>query len=136
LKARAWLREEGEDLEMFFAEKKEYICALIILGIASLELLKISNAYLIYGALLMIFRFSWVFIVSVPVGIVMTITGYIPYQFDHAGIYIVCCIFAWISIPVIVKYSKGMHFAKRLLYIYIIPQLIMGVAIAIYPPFH
>jgi len=75
--------------------------------------------------------------VGVPVGIVMAIMGYIPYQFDHAGIlYIVCCIFAWISIPVIVKYSKGMHFAKRLLYIYIIPQLIMGVAIAIYPPFH
>ncbi|MCW3136488.1 MAG: hypothetical protein N2V77_06095 [Canidatus Methanoxibalbensis ujae] len=102
-----------------------------------LELLKISNAYPIYSALLMILCFSWIFIVGVPVVIVMTIMGYTPYQFDHAGIlYIVCCIFAWISIPVIVKYSKGMHFAKRLLYIYIIAQLIMGVAIAIYPPFH
>lgn len=117
--------------------KKEYICDLIIFGIGSLELLKISYAYHIYGALLMVFCFGWVFMVGVPVGIVMAIMGYIPYQFDHAGIlYIVCCIFAWISIPVIVKYSKGMHFAKRLLYIYIIPQLIMGVAIAIYPPFH
>jgi len=113
--------------------KKEYICDLIIFGIASLELLKISYAYHIYGALLMVFCIGWVFMVGVPVAIM----GYIPYQFDHAGIlYIVCCIFAWISIPVIVKYSKGMHFAKRLLYIYIIPQLIMGVAIAIYPPFH
>ena len=98
--------------------KKEYICDLIIFGIASLELLKISYAYRIYGALLMVFCFGWVFMVGVPVGIVMAIMGYIPYQFDHAGIlYIVCCIFAWISIPVIVKYSKGMHFAKRLLYI-------------------
>jgi len=39
--------------------KKEYICDLIIFGIASLELLKISYAYRIYGALLMVFCFGW-----------------------------------------------------------------------------
>ncbi|RLI47982.1 MAG: hypothetical protein DRP09_21865, partial [Candidatus Thorarchaeota archaeon] len=55
--------------------KEEYICDLIILGIASLELLKISNAYPIYSALLMILCFGWIFIVGVPVVIVMTIMG-------------------------------------------------------------
>jgi len=79
--------------------KKEYICP----------------NYPIYGALLMIPCFSWIFIVGILVGIIITIMGYIPYQYDHVGIYIVCYIFAWISIPVIVKYSKGMVFAKRLL---------------------
>jgi hypothetical protein len=55
---------------------------------------------------------------------------------NYPIIYTICCIFGWISIPIIVKYSKGMPFTKRFIYIYIIPQLIVGIAQVIHPPIH
>jgi hypothetical protein len=50
--------------------------------------------------------------------------------------YTICCILAWLSIPIILKYSKGISFIKRLIYIFIIPPLIMGIAFTIYYPLH
>ena len=117
--------------------KKEYICDLIIFGIASLELLKISYAYHIYGALLMVFCFGWVFMVGVPVGIVMAIMGYIPYQFDHAGYSLYSLLYLCMDFNSCnSEVFKRDAFCKKAVIHYIIPQLIMGVAIAIYPPFH
>ena len=65
----------------------------------------------------------------------------LPSHFGHVYmgmeyIYPIFCILGWLSVPIIVKYSKGLHPVKRLIYIYIIPQLIMGIAIMLQFPFY
>ena len=68
----------------------------------------------------------------------------LPYCFSHAYfgvhgteyIYPIFCILGWLSVPIIVKYSNGLHPVKRLIYIYILPQLIMGIALVLQFPFY
>ena len=65
----------------------------------------------------------------------------LPYQFSYVYIktgyiYPIFCILGWLSVPIIVKYSKGLHPVKRLIYIYILPQLIMGIAVILQFPFY
>ncbi len=65
----------------------------------------------------------------------------VPYQFSYAYlktgyVYPIFCILGWLSVPIIIKYSKGLHPVKRLVYIYILPQLVMGIAFMLQFPFH
>ncbi|NQE46283.1 hypothetical protein C5S31_09715 [ANME-1 cluster archaeon GoMg2] len=65
----------------------------------------------------------------------------LPYNFSYAYIktgyiYPVFCILGWLSVPIIVKYSNGLHPVKRLVYIYILPQLVMGIALMLQFPFY
>jgi len=65
----------------------------------------------------------------------------LPSHFGHVYmgteyIYPIFCILGWLSVPIIVKYSKGLHPVKRLIYIYILPQLIMGIALMLQFPFY
>ena len=65
----------------------------------------------------------------------------LPSHFGHVYmgteyIYPIFCILGWLSVPIIVKYSKGLHPVKRLIYIYMLPQLIMGIAIMLQFPFY
>lgn len=65
----------------------------------------------------------------------------VPHQFSYVYlqtgyIYPIFCILGWLSVLIVVKYSKGSHPVKRLIYIYIIPQLIMGIALMLQFPFY
>ena len=65
----------------------------------------------------------------------------LPAPFGHVYmgaeyIYPIFCILGWLSVPIIVKYSKGLHPVKRLIYSYILPQLIMGIALMLQFPFY
>ncbi len=65
----------------------------------------------------------------------------VPYQFSYAYletgyIYPIFCILGWLSVPIIIKYSKGLHPVKRLVYLYILPQLVMGIALMLQFPFY
>mgnify|MGYP000353679714 CR=1 FL=1 len=51
-------------------------------------------------------------------------------------IYLIFYILGWLSVPIIAKYTNGLHPVKRLIYIYILPQLIMGIAFMLQFPFH
>ncbi|MEA1864192.1 MAG: hypothetical protein U9N46_03175 [Euryarchaeota archaeon] len=65
----------------------------------------------------------------------------VPYQFSYAYlktgyVYPIFCILGWLSVPIIIKYSKGLHPVKRLVYMYILPQLVMGIALMLQFPFY
>ncbi|OYT63108.1 hypothetical protein B6V01_004375 [Methanosarcinales archaeon ex4572_44] len=63
----------------------------------------------------------------------------LPYYFSYIKtgyIYLIFYILGWLSVPIIAKYTNGLHPVKRLIYIYILPQLIMGIAFMLQFPFH
>lgn len=92
-----------------------------------IQFIKILPALFIWGWFFMFFWFIDRFAFA---------TGMI-WRFDPLidRCYTICCILAWLSIPIIIKYSKGSSI-KRVIYTFIIPPLIMGIAFTIYYPLH
>jgi hypothetical protein len=87
--------------------------------------------YFMFGGL-------WTLLVKIlPFMYDMNLSYNFSYAYIETGyIYPVFCILGWLSVPIIVKYSKGLHPVKRLIYIYILPQLIMGIALVLQFPFY
>jgi hypothetical protein len=66
-----------------------------------------------------LFVWSWLIMILSPIFLVL----------GHAltwDLYIICCILAWISLFVLIKYTKGMKLVPRIVYLYLIPALIMS----------
>jgi hypothetical protein len=81
--------------------------------------------------LFVLFVFSWVIMILTPINLVL----------EHALIwdkppYIICCILAWISLFVLIRYTKGMKLIPRIAYLYLIPALVMSLAYLFYLPLH
>ena len=68
-----------------------------------------------------LFVWSWGIMIIAPIGLVL----------EHAlpwDPYTICCILAWFSLFVLIKYTKGMKLVPRIVYLYLIPALIMSLA--------
>lgn len=78
-----------------------------------------------------LFVWSWGIMILSPIHLVL----------EHALLwdkppYIICCILAWISLFVLIKYTKGMKLVPRIVYLYLIPALIMSLAYLYHLPLH
>jgi len=82
-----------------------------------------------------LFLYGWSQMLSLFYGMFFDLFRYY-YNSGYIVPFVICNFFAWLSIPIMVKYSKGMHLVKRLIYIFLIPPLIMAIAFTISFPFH
>ena len=78
-----------------------------------------------------IFGFSWYFMIITP----MYYLGLYPHS-NFPIAYGIFCALAWISILTILILTRKISLKKRLICLYVIPSLIMGMAFMIRPPFH
>ena len=77
-----------------------------------------------------LFVFSWLIMILNSIGIVFE-------QFSWGRpTYTFFCILAWISLFVLIKYTKGMKLMPRIVYLYIIPALVMSLAYLYHIPLH
>jgi hypothetical protein len=78
-----------------------------------------------------LFVWSWSIMILSPIFLVL----------KHALLwdkppYIICCILAWISLFILIRYTKGMKLVPRIVYLYLIPALIMSLAYLEHLPLH
>jgi len=78
-----------------------------------------------------LFVWSWGIMILSPIFLVLEHT--LPW--DRLP-YTICCILAWFSLFVLIKYTKGMKLAPRIVYLYLIPALIMSLAYLYHLPLH
>jgi len=77
-----------------------------------------------------LFVWSWLIMILNSIGIVFE-------QFSWGKpSYTFFSIIAWISLLVLVKYTKGMKFIPRIIYLYLIPALVMSLAYLYHLPLH
>ncbi len=83
-----------------------------------------------FGGAFILFVFSWIIMVLFPVKLVL------GHTFHWPTLYIICGILAWISLFVLIKYTKGMKLVPRIVYLYLIPALVMSLAYLYRLPLH
>jgi len=77
-----------------------------------------------------LFVWSWGIMILNSIGIVFE-------QFSWGTpTYTFFCIIAWISLFVLIKYTKGMKLVPRIVYLYLIPALVMSLAYLYRLPLH
>lgn len=86
--------------------------------------------YWIPVSFFVLFVFSWLIMILNSIGIVFE-------QFSWGNLsYTFFSIIAWISLLVLVKYTKGMKLIPRIVYLYLIPALVMSLAYLYRLPLH
>ena len=83
-----------------------------------------------FGGAFILFVFSWIIMVLFPVKLVL------GHTFHWPTLYIICCILAWISLFILIRYTKGMKLVPRIVYLYLIPALIMSLGYLWHLPLH
>jgi hypothetical protein len=85
--------------------------------------------YTLPVSFLALFVWSWVIMIINLIDIV--------FEQLSSGIpsYTFFCIIAWISLFVLIIYTKGMKLMPRIVYLYLIPALVMSLAYLYYLPF-
>jgi hypothetical protein len=83
--------------------------------------LPVSSLYYLCG--------SWLIMILNSIGIVFE-------QYSWGRPYTVFCIIAWISLLVLIKYTKGMKLVPRIVYLYLIPALVMSLAYLYHLPLY
>ena len=77
-----------------------------------------------------LFVMSWLIMILNSIGIVFE-----QYSWGRLS-YTFFCIIAWISLFVLIKYTKGMKLVPRIIYLYLIPALVMSLAYLYHIPLH
>ena len=90
--------------------------------------------FLFYLAL--IFVTSWVLMIFYPIDLVRYFVLELPIIWPIRLPYLICCILAWISLFVLIKYTKGMKLVPRIVYLYLIPALVMSLVYLYHLPIH
>jgi len=86
--------------------------------------------YWIPVSFFVLFVWSWLIMILNSIGIVFE-------QFSWGNLsYTFFSIIAWISLLVLVKYTKGMKLIPRIVYLYLIPALVMSLAYLYRLPLH
>ena len=81
--------------------------------------------------LVVLFVYNWVVMIATPIYLVFEHT----FPWDELP-YIICCILAWVSLFVLIKYTKGMKLVPRIVYLCLIPPLVTSLAFLHHGPFH
>ena len=91
--------------------------------------------FLFYLAL--IFVTSWGLMIFYPIDLVRySFVLELPIIWQTRLPYLICCILAWISLFVLIKYTKGMKLVPRIVYLCLIPPLVMSLAFLHHGPIH
>lgn len=86
--------------------------------------------YWLLVSFFVLFVWSWFIMILNSIGIVFE-------QFSWGmPSYTFFCIIAWISLFVLIKYTKGMKLVPRIVYLYLIPALVMSLAYLYHLPLH
>ena len=86
--------------------------------------------YWIPVSFFVLFMWSWLIMIFNAIGIVFE-------QFSWGvPLYTFFSIIAWISLFVLIKYTKGMKLVPRIVYLYLIPALVMSLAYLYRLPLH
>ncbi|MFY1113396.1 MAG: hypothetical protein AB3K77_17210 [Methanosarcinaceae archaeon] len=104
----------------------------VVLGMLVQLGVKESSLFTLYTlpvSFLALFVWSWFIMTHNLIGIVFEqyLLGVPSYTFF--------CNIAWISLFVLIIYTKGMKLVPRIAYLYLIPALVMSLAYLYYPPF-
>ncbi len=83
-----------------------------------------------FGGAFILFVFSWIIMVLFPVKLVL------GHTFHWPTLYIICGILAWFSLFALIRYTRGMKLAPRIVYLYLIPALIMSLGYLYHLPLH
>ena len=122
--------------------KRDGILVSIILGLFFVQIVHgmldqlhivgyaVFTDYWLPVSFLVLFVWSWLIMIFNAIGIVFE-------QFSWGvPLYTFFSIIAWISLFVLIKYTKGMKLLPRIVYLYIIPALIMSLAYLYRIPLH
>ena len=97
------------------------------LGVISMA---VFTDYWLPVSFFVLFVWSWGIMIISPICLVL------GHAFWDSIPYTICCILAWFSLFVLIKYTRGMKLAPRLVYLYLIPALIMSLAYLYHVPLH
>ena len=97
------------------------------LGVISMA---VFTDYWLPVSFFVLFVMSWLIMILTSIGIVFE-----QYSWGRPS-YTFFCIIAWISLFVLIKYTKGMKLVPRIVYLYLIPALVMSLAYLYRIPLH